>query len=61
MIKSTIGRLRAAAPAVARDFAGLGGCAMIATGAGLIYVPAGLIVGGLMLVIMAVISGRVSA
>lgn len=53
--------LRTAGPVVARDAAGLGGCVLIAVGAGMIHVPAGLITGGVMLIILAVVSGRAAA
>jgi hypothetical protein len=33
----------------ARDVAGLAGCALVSYGSGLVYTPAGFIVGGLML------------
>jgi len=61
MMKALAVRIRAVAPAVARDAAGIGGCAMVAVGTGMIYVPAGVIVGGLMLVALALLSGRAAA
>jgi len=61
MIKRLGAMLRTAGPVVARDAAGLGGCVLIAVGAGMIHVPAGLITGGVMLIILAVVSGRAAA
>lgn len=49
---------RFAARGLARDAAGLAGCAMIAAGAGEIYRPAGLISGGLMLVVGALATAK---
>ncbi len=48
------------APAVVRDFAGLAGCGLVSVGAGMIYAPAGLIVGGLLLMAGAFLSAKAS-
>lgn len=58
MMKMLAARIGAAAPALARDAAGVTGCVLIAVGAGCIYMPAGLIVGGLMLLAIALLPGR---
>jgi hypothetical protein len=58
MTKSLAAALRiiaAALPDLVRDLAGLGGVALIAYGAWLIYPPAGYIVGGVLLVIGALL------
>jgi hypothetical protein len=46
------------APAVVRDLAGLAGCGLVSAGAGMIYPPAGLIVGGLFLMAGAFLSAK---
>lgn len=46
------------APAVVRDLAGLAGCGLVSGGAGMIYAPAGLIVGGLFLMAGAFLSAK---
>lgn len=51
-------RLAKAAPVVARDLAGIVGAVLIAIGAGEIYAPAGLIVGGTLLLAGAILSAR---
>ncbi len=40
------------------DTAGVAGAALIAIGVGLIYMPAGLIVGGLLLLIAAIVGSK---
>lgn len=45
-------------PAFWRDGAGLLGIALVSVGAGLTYLPAGLIVGGALLIALAVLLGR---
>jgi hypothetical protein len=54
----TLKSLFAALSVLARDFAGVAGAAAIAYGAGLIYRPAGFIVGGLLLVAASVLLAR---
>lgn len=51
-------RFRAVFPALARDFTGLSGVGLVSYGAWLVYVPAGFITGGVLLLVGAVISGR---
>lgn len=41
-----------------RDGAGLAGCALVSTGAGMIYLPAGFITGGLILVAGALLGAK---
>lgn len=50
--------IKSIAPVLLWDGAGLAGAALIAYGAWLIYVPAGFIVGGLMLLIAAWLRAR---
>lgn len=50
--------LRTAAPSVGRELAGLAGLGFIAYGAALIYLPAGWIVAGVILVAAAVVPRR---
>jgi len=40
---------------LARDAAGLSGCGLVVAGVGMIYEPAALILGGLMLIVFAVL------
>jgi len=61
MMKSIVAGARgilAAVPVVTRDLAGLGGAGLVAYGAWLIYVPAGFIVGGVLLILAAVLAAR---
>ena len=58
MIKKLAARIRAAAPVLARDAAGIGGAVLIAIGAGEIYRPAGLIIAGVMLLAVGILTGR---
>lgn len=51
-------RIKAVAPALARDCAGLTGVGLVSYGAWLVYVPAGFITGGALLLAGALISGR---
>lgn len=53
--------LKAAAPALIRDGAGLSGVALIAYGAWLVYEPAGFIVAGTLLVAGALLAGGAKA
>jgi hypothetical protein len=50
--------VRAAAPALIRDAAGLVGAGSIAYGAGLVYLPAGFIVGGLLALVGSLLATR---
>lgn len=61
MMKSIVAGARgllATVPVVTRDLAGLGGAALVAYGAWLIYVPAGFIIGGVLLILAAVLAAR---
>jgi len=61
MMKSIVAGARgilAAVPVVTRDLAGLAGAGLVAYGAWLIYVPAGFIVGGVLLILAAVLAAR---
>jgi hypothetical protein len=60
-LKIDVAALREAAPTLVRDVAGLGGCGLVAYGAGLIYHPAGFIIGGLFLMAGAFLSARAKA
>lgn len=55
---SKLERLGRMAGPLARDLAGVGGAGLIAAGAGQVYAPAGLIVGGTLLLSGAVLSAR---
>jgi hypothetical protein len=43
---------------IIREIAGLLGCALVSVGVGMIFLPAGLITAGLLLIAGAVLSGR---
>ncbi len=61
MMKSIVAGTRglvAAVPVMTRDLAGLGGAALVAYGTWLIYVPAGFIIGGVLLILAAVLAAR---
>lgn len=61
MMKSIVAGARglfAAVPVITRDLAGLCGAGLVAYGAWLIYVPAGFIVGGVLLILAAVLAAR---
>ena len=54
-------RFKAVFPAVARDIFGLAGVGLVSYGAWLVYVPAGFISGGTLLIAGALLSGRSAA
>lgn len=61
MMKAIVAGARgvfAVVPVVIRDLAGLGGAGLVAYGAWLIYVPAGFIIGGVLLILAAVLAAR---
>lgn len=61
MMKSIVAGARglfAAVPVITRDLVGLAGAGLVAYGAWLIYVPAGFIIGGVLLILAAVLAAR---
>lgn len=54
-MKQILARLSGAVPAIARDAIGLSGVGAIIAGMWMIYVPAALIVGGAMLIYVAIL------
>lgn len=56
-----VSRLHSAGPTLLRDGAGVVGAVLIAVGVGMVYLPAGLIVAGALMLAAAVFSARASA